>query len=128
MTEIVQYDDKTPKRTTLQIEKDMDATRERLVGTISELEQRVKPANLIKDQRSKIENKVNAFYKNDEGSVRYERVAMTAAAAVASVLALRLTSRSVRWVFGAPRQASRKPQLVYVPVPTPTPVAALPAA
>jgi Protein of unknown function (DUF3618) len=113
MTEIAQYDDKKTKRTKAQIEKDMDATRERLVGTVAELEERVKPANLLAGPRAKIEG----FYKKEDGSVRPESIALTAAAVVGTIIALRITSRSVRWVFGAPRQPARKPPVVYVTVP-----------
>lgn len=110
MSEIAKTSTDAPKRSAAQIEADMSQTRERLVGTIAEIEDRVKPANLAKRGRAKAE----AFLRTDGGDIRWDRVGMVVGGAVAVVVGIRVTSRSVRWLFGEPRQ---KPTIVYVPTP-----------
>jgi Protein of unknown function (DUF3618) len=102
-----------PIRPPAEIEADLVATRERLVGTIAELEDRVKPANVA--ERGK--RKVQAFYTDDANNVRWDRVAMTAGAVVAGAIGLRLVSKSVRWAFAVPSTRTVAADVVYLPVP-----------
>ena len=110
MSEIAKPTTKAPARTAAQIESDMTATRERLVGTVAALEDRVKPANVAKRGRAKVE----AFFRTDSGDVRWDHVGMVVGGTVATIVGIRITSRGVRWLFGEPRQ---KPTIVYVPTP-----------
>jgi len=103
---------KAPVRTPAEIEADMNATRDRLVGTIAELEDRVKPANVA--QRTK--GKVQAFY-TDESGIRWKNVALTAGAVVGGLVGLRVASRTVRWAFAVPKEKMVPADVVYVPVP-----------
>ena len=103
---------KAPPRPPAQIEADLTATRERLVGTIAEIEDRVKPANVA--DRGK--RKVQAFYTDDDG-VRWDRVAMTVGAVGAGLVGLRILSKTVRWAFAVPKTRTVAPDVVYVPVP-----------
>ena len=95
-----------------QIEADLVATRERLVGTIAQIEDRVKPANVA--NRGK--QKVVAFYRNDDG-LRWDRVAMTAGAVVAGLVGMRALSSTVRWALAAPREKVVEADVVYLPIP-----------
>ena len=103
---------KAPVRPPAQIEADLVATRERLVGTIAQIEDRVKPANVA--NRGK--QKVVSFYKNDDG-LRWDRVAMTAGAVVAGLVGLRVVSSTVRWALAAPREKVVEADVVYLPIP-----------
>ena len=103
---------KAPVRPPAEIEADIVATRERLVGTIAELEDRVKPANVA--QRGKA--KVQAFY-TDENGVRWNNVAITAGAVVAGLVGLRIASKTVRWALAVPKEKIVPADVVYVPVP-----------
>jgi hypothetical protein len=102
-----------PIRPPAEVEADLVATRERLVGTISQLEERVKPANVA--NRGK--DKVKAFYTDDSGGMRWDRVAMTAGGVVAGLIGLRMVSSTVRWAFAAPSTKPVPADVVYVPVP-----------
>ncbi len=95
-----------------QIEADLVATRERLVGTIAELEDRVKPANVVNRGKSK----VVAFYKDDAG-VRWDHVAMTAGAVVVGLVGMRIASSTVRWALAAPKEKVVEADVVYLPIP-----------
>ena len=103
---------KAPVRPPAEIEADIVATRERLVGTIAELEDRVKPANVA--QRGKA--KAQAFYADDNG-VRWNNVAITAGAVVAGLVGLRIASKTVRWALAVPKEKIVPADVVYVPVP-----------
>ena len=103
---------KAPVRTPAEIEADMNATRDRLVGTIGEIEDRVKPANVA--ERTK--NKVVGFYTDDSG-VRWNNVALTAGAVVAGLVGIRVVSKTVRWAFAVPKEKLVPAEVVYVPVP-----------
>ena len=96
-----------------EIEADLVATRERLVGTIAEIEDRVKPANVA--ERGK--RKVQAFYTDDANNLRWDRVAMTAGAVVAGLVGLRMVSQTVRWAFAVPSGRTAAADVVYLPVP-----------
>jgi hypothetical protein len=102
-----------PARPPAEIEADLVATRERLVGTIAELEDRVKPANVA--ERGK--RKVQAFYTDDANNVRWERVAMTAGAVVAGLIGVRMVSKTVRWAFAVPSRTAAAADVVYLPIP-----------
>jgi len=102
-----------PTRPPAQIEADLVATRARLVGTIAELEDRVKPANVA--QRGK--RTVVAFYTDDANNVRWDRVAMTAGAVVAGLVGLRMVSKTARWAFAVPSGKVPAADVVYLPVP-----------
>jgi len=64
-----------------EIERDIEATRERLALTIDEISDRVKPANVAQAGREKVEAKL----RNPDGSLRMERVGAAAAVVVAYV-------------------------------------------
>jgi len=101
-----------PVRTPSQIEGDIVDTRERLVGTITDLEDRVNPAKVA--DRGK--NKLVAFYMDDTG-VRWKNVAITAGAVVGSLVAVRVVSKSVRWALAAPPPQVVPTDIVFLPVP-----------
>jgi hypothetical protein len=104
--------DSKPTRKPAEIESDIVDTRERLVGTIGEIQDRVSPANVA--DRGK--DKVKAFYVDDNG-VRWQNVAITAGAVVGTVVALRLVSTTVRWVVAAPPPQQIPTDVVFLPVP-----------
>jgi hypothetical protein len=103
---------KAPARPPAEIEADIVATRERLVGTIAEIEDRVKPANVVQRGR----NKVQAFYTDDSG-IRWKNVALTGGAVVAGLVGLRVASKTVRWALAIPKEKVVPADVVYVPVP-----------
>src|SRR3954453_4139976 len=74
-------------RSPAQIERDIEATRNRLAGTIDEISERVKPANLLADAKAK----VKAQFVNADGSPRTDRIAIVggAVAAVVGLIVLR---------------------------------------
>ena len=53
-------------------------------------------------------------FRTDSGDIRWDHVGIAVGGTVAVIVGLRITSRSVRWLFGEPRQ---KPTIVYVPTP-----------
>ena len=111
MSEVsITKDQKAPARPPAEIEADIVATRDRLVGTIAEIEDRVAPANVT--QRTKA--KVQAFYTDDDG-VRWNNVALTAGAVVAGLVGLRVVSKTVRWAFAIPKEKVVPADVVYVP-------------
>jgi hypothetical protein len=99
-------------RTPAQIEADLDATRERLVGTITELEDRVNPTKVAK----RSSNKLRDFYVGPDG-VRWKNVALTAGAVVGGLVAVRVTSRTIRWALAAPPAQQIPTDVVFLPVP-----------
>lgn len=101
-----------PVRTPSQIEGDIVDTRERLVGTITDLEDRVNPAKVA--DRGK--NKVVAFYMDDTG-VRWKNVAITAGAVIGGLVTVRVVSKSVRWALAAPPAQVVPTDIVFLPVP-----------
>ena len=90
-----------PVRKPAEIESDIVETRERLVGTITELEDRVNPSKVA----NRGANKVKAFYVGDCG-VRWRNVAITAGAVVGGVVAIRVVSVSFLPGFGISEAAS----------------------
>ena len=101
-----------PARKPAEIEADLDATRERLVGTLTDLEDRVNPAKVAKRST----NKLKDFYVGSDG-VRWKNVALTAGAVVGGLIAVRLTSRTVRWAIAAPPAQQVPTDIVFLPVP-----------
>jgi hypothetical protein len=101
-----------PVRTPAEIEADLDATRERLVGTITELEDRVNPTKVAK----RGSNKIKDFYVGSDG-VRWKNVALTAGAVVGGLVAIRITSKTVRWALAAPPAQQVPTDVVFLPVP-----------
>ncbi len=101
---------KAPARSAAEIEADIDVTRQRLVGTITEIEDRVNPAKVA----SRSKNKIKDFYVGPDGP-RWNHVAMTGGAVIAGLVGLRITTRSLRWALSRP--AKKLPDIVYIPVP-----------
>jgi hypothetical protein len=101
-----------PVRKPAEIEADLDATRERLVGTLTDLEDRVNPTKLAK----RGSNKVKDFYVGPDG-LRWKNIALTAGAVVGGLVAIRVTSRTVRWAIAAPPAQQVPTDIVFLPVP-----------
>ena len=99
----------TPKpRSADQIEADIAATRDRIAGTLDTLQDKVKPENLVKSGLGK----VKGIYIKEDGGVRIERVAATAALVVGVVL-LRKGLNS----YSRSRVMKHMPDVMWVPVP-----------
>ncbi|MDP9417906.1 MAG: DUF3618 domain-containing protein [Actinomycetota bacterium] len=83
-----------PARSPDRIEADIEATRERLAGTIDQIGVRVAPKNVA---RRGVES-LKAQFVNPDGSVRAERVAPVAGfvALIVTVRVLRSVGRAVR--------------------------------
>lgn len=101
-----------PVRKPAEIEADLDATRQRLVGTITELEDRVNPSKVAKRGTSKVKD----FYVGSDG-VRWKNVALTAGAIVGGLVAIRVVSTTVRWAVAAPPAQQVPTDVVFLPVP-----------
>ena len=101
-----------PARKPADIEADLDATRERLVGTLTDLEDRVNPAKVAK----RGSNKVKDFYVGPDG-LNWKNIALTAGAVVGGLVAIRVTSRTVRWAIAAPPAQQVPTDVVFLPVP-----------
>jgi hypothetical protein len=101
-----------PVRKPAEIEADLDATRERLVGTLTDLEDRVNPTKVAKRST----NKLKDFYVGPDG-VRWKNVALTAGAVVGGLIAVRVTSKTVRWAIAAPPAQQVPTDIVFLPVP-----------
>jgi len=71
----------TSHRSPGDIERDIEATRERLAGTIDEISERVKPSNVVND----LKEKARAQVVDEHGAVRIQRVAAAGAAAASAV-------------------------------------------
>lgn len=76
-------------RTAAEIQSEMEATRERLTETISQLQEALQPKNILNRQV----DKVKAFYVDEYGAVRPEKVAMTVGVVVAGVVVIKVTKR-----------------------------------
>lgn len=103
--------EKVPERTADQIEADLTGTRERLVGTISELEDRLSPQKFVALQKQRIQE----FYVGESGP-RWDHVAMTVAAVGAGLVGIRLASRAVHWAMAAPPPPPLPEGVVFIPV------------
>ncbi|NHC12831.1 DUF3618 domain-containing protein [Motilibacter sp. E257] len=76
-------------RSPAQIERDIEVTRQRLAGTIDEISDRVKPANLVADAKAK----AKAQFVNPDGSPRTDRIAVVGGVVVAVVALVVLRAR-----------------------------------
>jgi hypothetical protein len=79
-----------------QIEADIEATRERLAGTVDELATRVQPKEIARRSADDLKAKLQAATHAPDGSLRTERVAAAggAFALLAALVALRARRRS----------------------------------
>lgn len=105
-----------PARTAAQIEKDLDQTRDRLAGTIASLEQRINPRAVLDRSVAQAKGRIKDFYLDEHGSVRPDRVAMTAGAVVVGVIGLRVTFKGLRWLTAVPEPKLPDSDVVYIPV------------
>lgn len=71
----------TGSRSPKDIERDIEATRNRLAGTIDEISDRVKPATIA----GKAKDKAKSQVVDEDGKVRLDRLAGAAAAAVSAI-------------------------------------------
>lgn len=74
----------------------IEARRAHLSGTLDELAQRVKPANLATEAKDEAVDRARRAVSDEDGNVLYERVAAVGAAAVAVVVALVVARRRSR--------------------------------
>jgi hypothetical protein len=68
-----------------QLEAEIEATRQRLVGTVDELAYRLKPKVLARSTAADIRAKVKAAIRTPDGSLRVERLAAVGTALAAFV-------------------------------------------
>ena len=101
-----------PVRKPAEIEADLDATRDRLVGTLTDLEDRMNPTKVAK----RSSNKLKDFYVGSDG-LRWKNIALTAGAVVGGLVAIRVTSKTVRWALAAPPAQQVPTDIVFLPVP-----------
>jgi hypothetical protein len=101
-----------PVRKPAEIEADLDATRDRLVGTLTDLEDRMNPTKVAK----RSSNKIKDFYVGSDG-LRWKNIALTAGAVVGGLVAIRVTSKTVRWAIAAPPAQQVPTDIVFLPVP-----------
>ncbi len=78
-----------------EIEADIEATRERLAGTVDELATRVAPKEIARRSVDDVKTKVQSATHAPDGSLRTERVAAAggAFALLAGLVALRVVRR-----------------------------------
>lgn len=74
----------------------IEARRAHLSGTLDELAQRVKPANLATEAKDEAVGRAKQAVSDADGNVLYERVAAVGAAFVAVVVALVVARRRSR--------------------------------
>jgi len=74
----------------------IEARRAHLTGTLDELAQRVKPANLATEAKDEAVGRAKRAVTDPDGNVLYERVVAVGAAAVAVVVALVVARRRSR--------------------------------
>lgn len=72
-------------RSPRQIETEIEATRERLAGTIDELTYRTQPAVIARRQKDQAQLKLQETFTTPQGDLRVERVAAVAVVVVAVV-------------------------------------------
>ncbi len=106
-----QYAWSEQKRSADQIEADMAKKRERLAGTLGELEIKLAPASLSERGKSA----VRGYYVGDSGP-RWDHIAITVGAVGATIIGIRAFSRSVRWLLGEQRPVKIPSGVVFVPV------------
>jgi hypothetical protein len=105
-----------PVRSAAQIEAELNATRDRLAGTVAILEERLNPRHVMDRTVADAKGKVRRFYLDDAGRVRPDRVALTAGAAVAGLIGLRLAFKGLHWLTAPPKPKLPDTDIVYVPV------------
>ena len=98
-----------------QIAADMEATRERLAGTIDTIKDKVSPQNLMKDSVEK----VKGVFVKPEGGIRVERIAAITVAVVSVMLIARGRRSRKR-----EKALAALPDLVWVPMPREQAIAA----
>jgi hypothetical protein len=78
-----------------EIEADIEATRERLAGTVDELATRVQPKEIARRSADDVKAKLQSATHAPDGSLRTERVAAAggAVALLAALAALRMRRR-----------------------------------
>lgn len=74
----------------------IEARRAHLTGTLDELAQRVKPANLASDAKEQAVERARRAVSDQDGNLLVERLAAVGAAAVAVVVALAVARRRSR--------------------------------
>lgn len=72
-------------RSPRQIEAEIEATRERLAGTIDQLTYRTQPGVIVQRQKAQAQRALQETFTTPEGDLRIERVAAVAAVVVAVV-------------------------------------------
>lgn len=105
-----------PVRSAAEIEAELNATRDRLAGTVATLEERLNPRNVMERTVAEAKTKVREFYYDEQGNLRPERIAMTAGAVVVGLVGLRLTFKGLRWITAPPQPKLPESDVVYVPV------------
>ena len=81
---------------TARIEKDIEAARSRLEGTVNELAYRAQPQVIAQRQAQSLKLKLDAATHTPEGDLRVERIAAVVGAAVALVVVVGLIRRRRR--------------------------------
>jgi MYXO-CTERM domain-containing protein len=81
---------------TARIEKDIEAARSRLEGTVNELAYRAQPQVIAQRQAQSLKLKLDAATHTPEGDLRVERIAAVVGAAVALVVVAGLIRRRRR--------------------------------
>lgn len=74
----------------------IEARRAHLAGTLDELAQRVKPANLATEAKDEAVDRARRAVSDADGNLLYERIAAVGAAALAVVVALVVARRRSR--------------------------------
>jgi hypothetical protein len=78
---------------TARIERDIEAARARLEGTVNELAYRAQPQVIAQRQAQSLKLKLNEVTHTPEGDLRVERIGAVVAAAVAIVVVAGLIRR-----------------------------------
>lgn len=82
---------------TASIEKDIQAARARLEGTVNELAYRAQPQVIAQRQAASLKLRLDAATRTEDGDLRVERVGAAAAAALVMVVAAVLLRRRRRY-------------------------------
>jgi len=78
---------------TARIEKDIEAARARLEGTVNELAYRAQPKVIAQRQADSLKLRLNEATHTPDGNLRVERIAAVAGAVVAFVVVVGLMRR-----------------------------------
>ncbi|MDC5698646.1 DUF3618 domain-containing protein [Intrasporangium calvum] len=81
---------------TARIERDIEAARSRLEGTVNELAYRAQPKVIAERQAASLKLKLNEATHTPDGQLRVERIGAVVAAAVALVVVAGLIRRRRR--------------------------------